>query len=160
MYDSTLSLVVDMAKKAWETQNQRVTKLVDKLTEEQLGGEVAPSRNTGIYVFGHLVAVNDALLPLFGFSERLYPQLDDIFLKNPDKSGLPRPTVSELKTYWQNVNAKLTGYMSTMTPEQWLERHSAVSESDFAKEPHRNKLNVLMNRTSHQAYHVGQLILL
>jgi len=160
MSDSTLSLVVEMAKKAWDTQNQRVTKMVDKLTEQQLGGQVAPNKNTGIYVFGHLVAVNDALLPLFGFSERLYPELEDVFIKNPDKSGLPHPSVSELKTCWRTVNDTLTGYIHTLTPEQWLERHTAISESDFAKEPGRNKLNVLLNRTNHTAYHLGQLVLL
>jgi hypothetical protein len=149
-----------MAKKAWETQNERLTKLIDKLTEEQLGGEVAPHRNTGIYVFGHLIAVNDNLLPLFGFSERLYPQLDEIFLKNPDKSGLPKPSVSELKTYWHTVNAHLGEHIAATDPQSWLQRHTAVSEADFAKEPHRNKLNVLMNRTSHTAYHLGQLVLL
>lgn len=158
--DSTLELIVSMAKKAWETQNERVTTLIDKLSEEQLGGEVAPSRNTGIYLFGHLIAVNDNLLPLFGFSERLYPELDDIFLKKPDKSGLPRPSVSELKTYWRNVNVRLTDYMGAMKAQDWLQRHAAVSEADFAKEPNRNKLNVLMNRTSHQAYHLGQMVLL
>jgi hypothetical protein len=149
-----------MAKSAWETQNERLTKLVDKLTEEQLGGEVAPGRNTGIYLFGHLIAVNDNLLPLFGFSERLYPQLGEVFLKNPDKSGLPKPSVSELKTYWHTVNARLAEHIATMDPEAWLQRHMSVSEADFAKEPHRNKLNVLINRTSHAAYHIGQMALL
>jgi hypothetical protein len=149
-----------MAKKAWETQNERLTKLIDRLTEQQLGGEVAPNRNTGIYVFGHLIAVNDNLLPLFGFSERLYPQLDDIFLKNPDKSGIPKPTVSELKTYWLAVNAKLGEHMAATEPQDWLQRHTAVSEADFAKDPTRNKLNVLMNRATHQAYHLGQMVLL
>jgi hypothetical protein len=158
--DFELELIVSMAKKAWETQNERVTKLIDKLSEEQLGGEVAPSRNTGIYLFGHLIAVNDNLLPLFGFSERLYPQLDEVFLKNPDKSGLQKPSASELKAYWGNVNARLTEHMAAMKPQEWLQRHSAVSEADFAKEPNRNKLNVLMNRTSHQAYHLGQMVLL
>lgn len=149
-----------MAKKAWETQNERVTKLIDKLSEEQLGGAVAPSKNTGTYLFGHLISVNDNLLPLFGFSERLYPQLDDIFLKNPDNSGLQKPPVSLLKTYWRNVNARLTEHMASLTASDWLERHTAVSETDFAKEPHRNKLNVLMNRTAHQAYHLGQMVFL
>ena len=31
---------------------------------------------------------------------------------------------------------------------------------DFIKEPHRNKLNVLLTRTTHLAYHAGQLALL
>jgi len=36
----------------------------------------------------------------------------------------------------------------------------AVSDEDFSKEPHRNKLNVIINRTNHMSYHLGQLILL
>jgi hypothetical protein len=35
-----------------------------------------------------------------------------------------------------------------------------ISEQDFAKEPMRNKLNVLINRTNHLAYHYGQLRLI
>jgi len=65
-----------------------------------------------------------------------------------------------LKNRWRTINEKLTTHFANMTPAQWFERHTAVSEEDFAKEPHRNKLNVLLSRTTHQAYHLGQLILL
>jgi hypothetical protein len=47
-----------------------------------------------------------------------------------------------------------------MDSKTWFERHTSVSEEDFLKEPHRNKLNVLLNRTNHQSYHFGQMILL
>jgi hypothetical protein len=35
----------------------------------------------------------------------------------------------------------------------WFSRHMLVSPEDFAKEPHRNKLNVIINRTNHMANH-------
>jgi hypothetical protein len=35
-----------------------------------------------------------------------------------------------------------------------------VSEADFLLEPHRNKLNVLLSRASHENYHRGQLVFL
>ena len=47
-----------------------------------------------------------------------------------------------------------------LTTAQWFEKHTAVSEEDFTKEPHRNKLSVVLSRTNHLAYHVGQLALL
>jgi hypothetical protein len=47
-----------------------------------------------------------------------------------------------------------------MTAEQWLEKHTSVSDEDFAKEPHRNKLSVLISRTNHLANHIGQLLFL
>ena len=77
-----------MAVTAWKTQNERVDKLLDKLSDDQLRGDIAPGKNSGAYLLGHLTAVNDNLLPLFGFSDKLYPELQNIFLTNPDKSGL------------------------------------------------------------------------
>lgn len=70
------------------------------------------------------------------------------------------PTVSELKEKLQAVNAKLATVFDTTDVDEWLDRHTAVSAEDFAKEPHRNKLNVLMNRTAHMANHLGQMLLL
>jgi len=50
--------------------------------------------------------------------------------------------------------------MDSMSPSDWFTKHSAISAEDFEKEPHRNKLNILINRTNHQSYHMGQLIYL
>jgi uncharacterized damage-inducible protein DinB len=154
------SLFIKMAISAWEVQNDRVNKFITALPEEQLKKEIAPGKNTGTYLLGHLVAVNDGLFPLFGLGEKLFPALENPFLKLPDKSGEVFPPIAELKKYWSEVNTKLTGHFASMTPADWFSRHTSVSAEDFAKEPHRNKLNVLLNRTSHQAYHLGQMILL
>ena len=67
------------------------------------------------------------------------------------------PTIEELKKYWKEINAALTDKFNTMHPQQWFEKHTTVSAEDFAKEPYRNKLNVLLNRTAHQSYHLGQM---
>lgn len=155
-----LNLVVKMALSAWESQNKYLTKLIESLSDDQLMKEIAPGRNTGIYLLGHLIAVSDALFPLLGFSDRLYPELDEVFIKNPDKSGLPMPTIAELKEKLETVNAKLETVFQTTSVDEWLERHTAVSAEDFANEPHRNKLNVLLNRTGHMANHIGQMLLL
>ncbi|MBK6626451.1 MAG: hypothetical protein IPJ87_16545 [Flavobacteriales bacterium] len=50
-------------------------------------------------------------------------------------------------------------YFDIINPanEQKLAR---IAEVDLPKEPHRNRLNVLMSRTNHLAYHRGQLIML
>ena len=34
-----------------------------------------------------------------------------------------------------------------------------VSEEDFEREPHRNRFGVLLGRTAHLAYHMGQAAL-
>jgi len=38
--------------------------------------------------------------------------------------------------------------------------YKGFSAEDFAKEPHRNKLNIIISRTSHLQYHTGQIALL
>ena len=99
-------LIIKMTITAWDAQNKYLSKLLESLTDEQLQKEIAPGRNTGIYLLGHLIAVSDAMLPLLGFGERLFPALENVFVKNPDKSGLEMPSVSELKGNLDAVNAK------------------------------------------------------
>ena len=151
------TVFIKMALSAWDTYNTRLNKLIDTLSDEQLTAETAPGRNTGIYLFGHLIAVSDGLFPILGFGERLYPKLDKIFLETPDKSGLEMPSINELKEYWKKVNAKLTDHIIRVPADEWFTRHNNVSETDFANEPHRNKLNIIINRTNHTSYHLGQL---
>ncbi|GAA3985840.1 hypothetical protein GCM10022210_42660 [Mucilaginibacter dorajii] len=146
-----------MAISNWELQNTRLNSLLNKLTDEQLAAQTAPGRNSGVYLLGHLAAVSDGLFTYLELGDRLYPQLDEVFLKNADTSGLPKPSIAQLKEYWHRVNTTLKQKFDTIQPADWLTKHSAVSAEDFAKEPHRNKLNILLNRTNHQAYHMGQL---
>jgi len=154
------TVFIKMTLSAWDTYNERVNKLINSLSDEQLITETAPGRNSGIYLVGHLIAVSDGLFPILGFGERLYPQLAKVFLESPDKSGLEMPSINELKEYWKKVNAKLTDHILKVSEDEWFSRHNNVSESDFANEPHRNKLNIIINRTNHTSYHLGQLIYL
>ncbi|MBC7554999.1 MAG: hypothetical protein H7257_13600 [Taibaiella sp.] len=47
-----------------------------------------------------------------------------------------------------------------MGAEDWFLKHNSVSAEDFVNEPHRNKLNILLTRTTHLSYHLGQFILI
>lgn len=155
-----LNLLVKMTLMAWEAQNNHLNKLISALTDEQLAKETAPGKNTGVYLLGHLIAVSDGLLPLLGFGNRLFPEMEEVFLKNPDKSGLAQPSVDELKRRLETVNTKLSNHFQSADINEWLSRHAAVSPEDFVKEPHRNKLNTVITRTGHMAYHIGQMRLL
>jgi hypothetical protein len=61
---------------------------------------------------------------------------------------------------WIETNARLTTHFQKLSPTEWLERHATVSEADFVREPNRNRLAILLSRTSHIAYHIGQLMFL
>ena len=155
--ETTTALFVKMVLDAWQTQNVRVNELLNNLSDDKLTKETAPGRNTGIYLLGHFAAINDRLFKLLDAGERLHPELDAIFVDSPDKSGKQMPSADTLKQYWNEINTRLTEYFSAMKPEEWFEKHTAVSYEDFVKEPHRNKLNVIITRTVHQAYHLGQM---
>jgi len=153
-------LVIKSLLDAWNSHVSRTNNLLDTLTEEQLLSEVAPGKNRGIYLLGHLTAVHDRMFPLLGLGTQHYPHFDDIFITSPDKVAKEMPPVAELRGYWQEVNNDLRKQFTHLTPDEWFHKHTSVSDEDFAKEPFRNRLNVLISRTNHLAYHFGQLMLL
>lgn len=155
-----VNLLIKMTLTAWDAQNSYLNNHINKLTDEQLSGDVAPGKNSGTYLLGHLIAVSDAMLPLLGIGEKLYPEMEAIFITSPDKSGHVFPAIADLKKRLDAVNQQLSSVFAAMTADEWLSRHTAVSAEDFATQPHRNKLNVLISRTSHMASHIGQLLLL
>lgn len=155
---TTSAVFTNPITRAWELHVTRIDNLLSAISDDTLAREIAPGKNTGIYVLGHLTAVHDAMLPLLGFGNKLYPHLYEPFVKNPDKSGHVFPSAGELREAWKEVNKVLTKHILDLHAEGWLERHTAISEEDFAKEPHRNKLSVLISRTTHMSYHHGQLV--
>lgn len=153
-------LVINMLVSAWDAQNKRFDAFLDKITDEELACEASPGRNTGVYLLGHLTAVNDGILKLLGISDKMYPELEVIFITSPDKSGKEMPSTPKLREYYHAVTDRLHHHFKTMTSDDWFGRHTAVSPEDFAKEPHRNKLNILISRTAHNAGHFGQMLYL
>ena len=145
---------------AWSANVKRLNTLFNELTEKELMAEIAPGKNRGIYLLGHLTAVNDRMIPLLGFGNRAYSHLDNAFIEHPDRTITDLPTLQELKSQWTAGNETLERHFNSLSPDQWLQRHTMVSEEDFIKEPHRNKFSVLLSRTNHLAYHWGQLVLL
>ena len=120
---------------------------------------MAPGKNRVIYLWGHLIAIHDAMFPILGLGPRLHPDLDAIFVDNPDKAVAEIPSAGQLKQYWDEVNGELFSQFQNLSPDEWLLRHRAMSEEDYAKDPARNRLAVLLNRTNHLSYHVGQVTL-
>ena len=145
--------------KAWKAQIDRADKLFGTLSSEQVLREIAPGRNRLLYLWGHLTAVNDAILPLLGMGERLYPEFDVAFVMNPDKSQIAIPSHEEIRQAWITVNGELSKGFEKMSWSGWLERHSAISEEGFAKDPSRNCFSILLSRTNHVSWHLGQAVL-
>jgi hypothetical protein len=155
----TENSLIDSALRSWKTNVERADKLFGALSPGELEQEVAPEKNRLIYLWGHLAAANDRLLPLLRIAERLHPEFDAMFISNPDRSGPLTVSGQTLKIAWQEINQKLWEGFSGFSAADWTQRHTAVSEEDFEREPHRNRFAVLLSRTTHLAYHVGQATL-
>ena len=156
---STEKWLIDSALRGWKSHIERADKLFGDLSPKQLEQEVAPGKNRLIYLWGHLAAVNDRLLPLLEIGERLHPEFDDMFISNPDKSVPLTVSEQSLKAAWQEINQKLWHGFAKFSDSDWTQRHTAVSEEDFEREPHRNRFSVLLGRTAHLSYHLGQAAL-
>ena len=154
--ETILKLVFDR----WNASVKSCDTLLGNLTDDTLRKEIAPGKNRGIYLLGHLIAVHDDMLRLLDMGEKLYPALYEPFIKLADSLETPMPSVAELRAFWSTQCDVLQQKFDSLKPGEWFEKHTAVSEEDFAKEPHRNKLNIIITRTTHLQYHLGQLALL
>jgi hypothetical protein len=128
------------------------------LEGDELLQEIAPARNRLIYLWGHLIGMHDRMIVLLGLGDRIKPELDAIFLAAPDRAS-ELPTVAELRESWKQVHDRLNQGVAKLSARQWFEKHTAVSDEDFAKDPLRNRLSILLTRTNHLSYHLGQAAL-
>src|SRR5919204_6493211 len=99
--------IIGSAVNAWKQNVERAGKVFSGLTDQQLQAEVAPGRNRLLYLWGHLTAVHDAMLPLLGIGDRLHPELDAAFVNAADKAVDGLPSASEMQRYWNDVNGRL-----------------------------------------------------
>jgi hypothetical protein len=94
-----------------------------------------------------------------GLGDAAYPEMFAAFVKGADKDVAVLPTAAELRQQWADVNARTSAAFGALTPAGWLERHTQVSAEDFATAPTRNRFSILLTRTSHIGYHLGQVVI-
>lgn len=130
--------LIQTAISSWEQVIKRVAILCLSCSEQQLLVEVTPKRNRILYLWGHLIAVNDAMFSVLRLGERLHPELDAVFIAQPDRS-VPLPTSAEIAKCWQYVHTELISRFKTLSSKEWLERHGNVSPEEFEGNPARNR---------------------
>ena len=156
--DAQLAIAVQAAITAWKQQISQFDKTLAALGNDGLDRVIAPGRNRVYYLLGHLIAVHDRMFALLRLGERKYAHLDEEFLVQPDSHAAASvTTAADLRGAWSDSNGRLAAAFDKLTLAEWFERHDAVSVEDFAKEPQRNRLAVLLSRTGHLAMHDGQV---
>jgi hypothetical protein len=153
----TENLMIQSVLSNWRLTITRLSTLFGGLSQAEFFEEVAPGRNRIVYLLGHLTAVHDSTLEVLGFGTKSHPELDEFFIKKPDRVYETLPDVADLMSFWERVNQRLYDGMESLSLKQWVGRHRAVSDEDFVKNPTRSCLTVVLNRTNHASYHLGQL---
>lgn len=144
---------------SWKQVVKRLDERLAALDDKQLERQVAPNKNRLLYLLGHLTAVHDRMLPLLAIGERLHPELDEAYLSNPDRTIADPLSAADLKKAWSQVNGAIASGVEKFSSEDWLKKHTTVSDEDFSKDPTRNRLAVFLNRTNHASFHTGQMAL-
>lgn len=152
-------LLVASVVSSWKQIVKRLDERLASLDDKQLDRQVAPNKNRLFYLLGHLTAVHDRMLPLLAIGERLHPELDEAYLSNPDGTIADPLSAADLKKAWSQVNTAITSGVEEFSGDDWLKKHTAVSDEDFSKDPTRNRLAVFLNRTNHASFHTGQVAL-
>lgn len=152
--------ILKMIFDRWYASIKNCDTLLESLSDETMQKEIAPGKNRGIYLLGHLIAVHDEMMQILGLGEKVYPELYEPFHELPDKAATELPTITYLRNCWTKQNAAIKQKFDTLKPEEWFEKHTLISPEDFVNEPHRNRLNVILTRTTHLQYHLGQMVLL
>jgi len=148
---------LDIALLQWSTYNTRMQKVFDSLDDTKFSKPIAAGLNSPSWILGHLVDTDDALLDLFGIRQRLFPDLKTIYNHEKGSNQAGHLQKDELVRRFKAVSEELDKAFKSWSESDWLGRHTAVSEEDFKKEPHRNKLNVMLSRVAHKASHLGQV---
>lgn len=159
MTNPQIQLFLQMALRQWESSCNRAGKILNSTASEKYVSKVAPGSNTVAWIFNHLTWVHDNMHPPLDFREPLFPTLDETLSnkKNPVHEVISQERLTKM---WNEVNASLYDTFLLLSADQWLAKHTAVSNEDFQREPHRNKLNILLSRTAHLNHLLGQLALI
>src|SRR5579864_3324148 len=110
-------LSVKVATNSWRLVVERADKMFSGLTEDQLLGEVAPGKNRVIYLWGHLIAVHDRMFSILGLGPRLHPELDAVFIDNPDKAIAEIPPRSEERRVGKECRSRLLSQFQSLSAD-------------------------------------------
>ena len=138
------------------------TQVIDQNVAHQLRGQSIELGATVQITYGGISQPYMTRCPAFaGLEENDFiPSLMSPSSRIPTNPRDPDiPSHEEVHRAWNVVNAELWNGFEKMSRSDWVQRHSAVSEEDFAVDASRNRFSILLSRTNHLSYHLGQAVL-
>ena len=155
-----MNIVVKRFYEQWKDAAGWTTKYLNWLNDEELAFEVAPGRNHGIWILGHLIQSEDDLARYLGRGDCQFPEYEKLFsMKSKLLPISEYPPAAVLREHWLTALKRNDAILQTMTDEEWDQPHSfmnSTSEDDF----YGTKGSCIFHWTMHMMYHNGQLAIL
>jgi hypothetical protein len=88
----------------WKITSGWISENLDDLSDDDLKHELAPGKNHGVWILGHLIQCEDELSKFLGLGDYIYPENEQLFSQN--SKLLPVESYPELKTLriqWEEV---------------------------------------------------------
>ena len=108
-----------------------------------------------MYLWGHLIAVHDAMLPLLGIGDRRHPELNAPFLTEADNPTIDLPSATDLARHWAEVNGALFAGFARFSPADWTARHTAMTDADFSAHSCRLSCRAIASVSSLRCFQLG-----
>lgn len=146
----------------WKLINGWLRNAITRLTDEALHNTIAPGKNHGIWILGHLIESEDELGVYLGLSDWLFPNYETLFGQgSPLLPPEQYPSASVLRQQWKQVSQRNDQILQLMTDTDWNQPHTRIDsgnplDTDFFK----TKGRCISIWNMHQTLHLGQLSVL
>lgn len=127
------------------------------LSDEDFKKEIAPCKNHGIWIFGHLIACEDDFALFMGKGKIEYPEYQKLFGEGSKLLSIESyPSVCELKEIWKELVNRNKKIYEELNDNELNEPQTQIKVNDFWK----TKEDIAVHWQHHVMYHAGQLALL
>ncbi len=136
-----------------------INSYLDSLSDDDLKMELAPGKNHGVWILGHLIASDDDFSGFMGKGDFLFPEYQSMFAQGAKLQPVENyPPIQTLRKQWKDIVTKNQKIYDDLTDADLNELHANIKdpEKDFFK----TKNMIIIYWQLHQMYHLGQLSLL
>lgn len=155
----TTKMTVAAFTDQWATMIHWISNTLKNLSDDDLARCIAPNRNHGVWILGHLIQSEDELAVYLGKDAYLFPEYEAIFgMGSPLLPADQYPPLNLLREQWAQVVARNRTVLANFTDAEWNEPHTFIdSGNPLDKDFFKTKGRCLAIWNLHQTLHLGQL---
>ncbi len=123
-----------------------------------LSREIAPGKNHGVWLLGHLVVSDDDIGLYLETHERQFPELVELFGNSSKCEAIETyPEPEYLLACWEKVCEQTLQAYDKLKDSDLEQPHGRLNGKSVDEDFFGTKQNVLLHWLNHQLYHVGQI---